>query len=66
MTAFNSQLWQQVQEHIDNNYPPSRAGDGIDWVQAKRDAHAALDEKNGEETVSLALNAYEMCGDIVA
>jgi hypothetical protein len=57
--TINSILWKAVQEHIDNNYNPSRGGDGIDWVSVSKDAHEALDSKFCALSVEQAIDAYK-------
>lgn len=60
MATFSTDLWQQVQMHIDNNYTPSCEGDGINWMQAKHDAHEALSAHYDKDNIEAALSAYGM------
>lgn len=55
----NSILWQEAQQYIDNNYNPANGGDGIDWKQARIDAHEALGKHFTKEEIEQALNAYQ-------
>lgn len=59
MKTVNSILFKAVQEHLDNNYYPSKPGDGIDWLTAREEAHLHLDPQFGYEAVENALNVYQ-------
>jgi hypothetical protein len=56
---INSTLWKEVQEYIDQNYDSAREGDGIDWAQARVDAHSALDGRFSKEEVKRTLDEYQ-------